>query len=111
MSIPSDLEDKLSSLRSRILPLVEHWTRITTTADRIAHRRQNQGADLNKMKLAFDSAIEVEASGWRVSEVEDIEREERALATALGQVGDERIESARRQLDSTVEELKRVSGL
>ena len=109
MTIPSDLEDKLSALRARILPLVEQWTKITTTADRLAHRRLNQGNDYNKLGSALGDALGVETSGWRVSEVEEVEREERALSNTLGQIGGDRIASAYKQLDTTVEDLKRVS--
>lgn len=109
MTIPSDLEDKLASLRGRILPLVEHWTRITTTADRLAHRRLNQGNDCNKLSSSLTGALEIETAGWRISEVEEVEREERALSGTLAHIGGDRIASAHKQLDTTVEELKRVS--
>lgn len=110
MTIPSDLGDKLASLRGRILPLVEHWTRITTTADRLAHRRLNQGNDYHKLSSALTGALEIETAGWRISEVEEVEREERALSGTLAHIGGDRIASAHKQLDTTVEELKRVSA-
>lgn len=111
MSIPSDLEAKLSSLRTRIIPLVEHWTRITHTADRLAHRRQNQGVDYEKMQLALQGTVEVETSGWRTVEVEEVEREEKALAQGMGRAAETERESARRALETTVEDLKRVSSV
>lgn len=109
MSIPSDLEARLASLRSRIVPLVEHWTRITHTADRLAHRQQNQGGDFEKMQAALQGAVEVETTGWRTVEVEEVEREERALAQGMVRAAETEKESARRALESTVEDLKRVS--
>ena len=109
MSIPSDLEARLASLRTRIAPLVEHWSRITHTADRLAHRQQNQGGDFEKMQAALQGAVEVETSGWRTVEVEEVEREEKALAQGMARAAETEKESARRALDTTVEDLKRVS--
>lgn len=109
MSIPSDLEAKLASLRSRINPLVEHWTRITHTADRLAHRRQNQAADYEKLQAAIGGAVECETSGWRTVEVEEVEREERALSVGAARAAETVGESARRMLETTVEDFKRVS--
>ncbi|KAJ7155390.1 hypothetical protein C8R43DRAFT_999603 [Mycena crocata] len=40
MTIPSDLEDKLATLRRRINPLIEQWQRICVLAERIIKRRE-----------------------------------------------------------------------
>ncbi|KAJ6610221.1 hypothetical protein B0H10DRAFT_437803 [Mycena sp. CBHHK59/15] len=40
MSIPSDLEVKLTTLRRRISPLIEQWQRICVLAERIIKRRE-----------------------------------------------------------------------
>ncbi|KAJ6581511.1 hypothetical protein B0H19DRAFT_1115601 [Mycena capillaripes] len=40
MSIPSDLEEKLVTLRRRINPLIEQWQRICILAERIIKRRE-----------------------------------------------------------------------
>ncbi|GAA6027359.1 hypothetical protein JCM8097_002625 [Rhodosporidiobolus ruineniae] len=106
-SLPADLDARLSSLRSRIPALVEAWTRITSTADRLAHRRLNQGAEYGKLREALAGALEVERDGWRMKEVEQVEREVEATAKVVSQVGETEQASARRALDTVVEELKR----
>ncbi|EGN96804.1 hypothetical protein SERLA73DRAFT_111513 [Serpula lacrymans var. lacrymans S7.3] len=40
MTIPSDLEEKLTSVRSKISPLIEQWQRICILAERIIKRRE-----------------------------------------------------------------------
>ncbi|KAJ7504358.1 hypothetical protein B0H11DRAFT_1981877 [Mycena galericulata] len=40
MTIPSDLEDKLTTLRRRINPLIEQWQRICVLSERIIKRRE-----------------------------------------------------------------------
>ncbi|ORY92624.1 hypothetical protein BCR35DRAFT_298091 [Leucosporidium creatinivorum] len=107
MSIPSDLSTKLTSFHSRLPSLIEHWTRITSIADRLAHRRLNQGGEYLKMGEALKGAVEVEQGGWRTVEVEEVEREEGLVGQGVERVGGRERDSARRMLDSTVEELKR----
>lgn len=109
MTIPSDLENKLAQLRSRIQSLVELWTRTTNTYERIAHRRRNQGADWLRLKIGLEAAVEVEQSGWRTVESEGVEAETLIVAEYSGRAGDINETSATRALDSTVESLKRVS--
>lgn len=109
MAIPSDLDDKLAQLRSRILPLVEHWTRISQTLDRIVHRRQTQGGDLVRLKIALDAALETERSGWRPVEVQTVEHSEEAFAEGVGRAGEIAEVSALRGLETTMEEVRRVS--
>ncbi|KAI0322771.1 hypothetical protein OF83DRAFT_1048610 [Amylostereum chailletii] len=40
MTIPSDLEDKLANVRSKIVPLIEAWQKITILAERIIRKRE-----------------------------------------------------------------------
>ncbi|KAH7870584.1 uncharacterized protein C8R40DRAFT_1175380 [Lentinula edodes] len=40
MSIPSDLEDKITTIRRRVSPLIEQWQRICILAERIIKRRE-----------------------------------------------------------------------
>ncbi|KAL8292474.1 hypothetical protein RQP46_001086 [Phenoliferia psychrophenolica] len=107
MTIPSDLDSKLSQLRSRILPLVEHWTRISQTLERVVHRRQQQGGDLAKLKIALDAARETEGSGWRPVEVQMVEQAMEAFGEGVGRAGEIESVSALRAMDSIVEEVKR----
>lgn len=111
MSIPQDLDSKLASLRSRITLLVDHWTRVCSTYDRIAHRRENQGADWARLQVALEGAVEEEGRGWRAGEVLGVERETETVAKRAGRAGELLGTSAAKTLDTTVEELKRVSAL
>jgi sorting nexin-8 len=108
MSIPSDLDTKLGSLRSRILPLLEHWTKVVTILDRIAHRRQNQGGDYTRLKVALDAVVEQERSGWRVEEVESVERATIAFGEEVGRAGLVVENAAEAMIERTVVEAKRV---
>lgn len=111
MSIPQDLDEKLAQLRHRILPLVDHWTRLASTFDRIVHRRQNQGGDLIRLKVALDATLETERSGWRPVEVTGVELSEERFSEGMGRAGEIVELSAVKALESTVEEIKRVSRL
>ncbi|GAA5984344.1 hypothetical protein JCM11641_006190 [Rhodosporidiobolus odoratus] len=106
-SLPSDLDSRLTSLRQRITPLVEAWTRIVSHSERLAHRRLNQGGEYRKVSEALQGALTVEREGWRVKEVERVEREVEAAAKVMGGVGETEEESARRKLDAFVEDAKR----
>ncbi|SCZ98726.1 BZ3500_MvSof-1268-A1-R1_Chr3-1g05578 [Microbotryum saponariae] len=107
MSVPSDLEERLTNLRARIIPLVEHWTRVTTTIDRIAHRRQNQAAEYERMTEALSGAVECERTGWRPVECENVEADVDKVARGLRAVAGRVRQGADEQLETTVEELKR----
>ncbi|KDE02993.1 hypothetical protein MVLG_06493 [Microbotryum lychnidis-dioicae p1A1 Lamole] len=107
MSVPSDLEERLTNLRARIIPLVEHWTRVTTTIDRIAHRRQNQAAEYERMTEALSGAVECERTGWRPVECENVEADVDKVARGLRAVAGRMRQGADEQLETTVEELKR----
>ena len=107
-AIPADLDDKLAQLRARLPALVDHGTRVTATFDRIAHRRLNQGADWLRLREGLDGARSAEGEGWRVREVEEVERDEGVVAKGAGSVGDGLQGSARRAIDGTTEDLKRV---
>lgn len=108
-SIPKDLETKLTQLRQRLPQLVEHWTKVTSTVDRIAHRRSNQGADWLKLSEALEGARETESAGWRLPETEEVAREEAEVATGAGRVGLAMRKAARLALEGTAQDLKRVS--
>ncbi|SCV74293.1 BQ2448_6725 [Microbotryum intermedium] len=107
MSVPSDLEERLTNFRARIIPLVEHWTRVTTTIDRIAHRRQNQAAEYERITEALSGAVECERTGWRPVECENVEADVVKVAGGLRAVAGRVRQGADEQLETTVEELKR----
>ncbi|GAA5917598.1 hypothetical protein JCM8208_006761 [Rhodotorula glutinis] len=106
-SLPADVDARLASLRQRLPALVESWTRITTVADRLAHRRLNQGKEYEALNEALGRAVEVEGQGWRPKEVEQTEREVRATSSVAADVAETEGASAMRSLETVVEELKR----
>ncbi|GAA5896874.1 hypothetical protein JCM5296_002578 [Sporobolomyces johnsonii] len=106
-SLPLDVDAKLSSLRSRLPSLIEIWSKLAVTTDRIAHRRLNQAAEWKKMREQMNAAVAVEKSGWRVSEVEAVERDEAEVGKSAGAVGETEESSARRLLSGWAEDTKR----
>ncbi|KAK7061005.1 Sorting nexin mvp1 [Paramarasmius palmivorus] len=53
MSIPSDLEDKITTIRKRLNPLIEQWQRICILAERIIKRREAAAT-----RALFDNTLE-----------------------------------------------------
>ncbi|KAK1232920.1 Sorting nexin mvp1 [Marasmius sp. AFHP31] len=51
MSIPSDLDDKIATIRRRINPLIEQWQRICILAERIIKRREAAAVRINTSPL------------------------------------------------------------
>ncbi|KAF9266966.1 hypothetical protein L218DRAFT_1074801 [Marasmius fiardii PR-910] len=51
MSIPSDLEDKIATIRRRLSPLIEQWQRICILAERIIKRREAAAVRINTSPL------------------------------------------------------------
>lgn len=107
-SLPTDLETRLTSVRQRVIPLVESWTRITSTADKIAHRRQNQGREYASLRDALENAVETCQGAWRPNEVAQVERHIRSVASLASEVAETNETSAQRSLDTVVESLKQV---
>ncbi|KAK4056887.1 Sorting nexin mvp1 [Microbotryomycetes sp. JL221] len=106
-SIPIDLDNRLSNLRSKILNLIEQWSKVVSAIDRIAHRRQNQSVEWEKLKEGLMSCLEVEQTGWRFTEVNQVERDERLLSQTSQTMATEQGQSAKIMIDTIVEEVKR----
>ncbi|KAL1747816.1 hypothetical protein HDZ31DRAFT_30940 [Schizophyllum fasciatum] len=53
MAIPSDLEDKLSSVRSQVPLLIEHWQRACVLAERIMKRREAAAVRTRSLRRTF----------------------------------------------------------
>ncbi|EEB96244.1 hypothetical protein MPER_04650, partial [Moniliophthora perniciosa FA553] len=70
MSIPSDLEDKITTIRRRLGPLVEQWQRICILAERIIKRREAAASDLSRLTNTLRAVIEVTDPCWRADECE-----------------------------------------
>ncbi|GAA6002503.1 hypothetical protein JCM10207_001153 [Rhodosporidiobolus poonsookiae] len=105
--LPSDLDSRLSSLRTRLPSILDSWTRLSTTLDRLAHRRLNQGAEFRKLRDGIEASLGAEREGWRPRGVEDAESERSAVAGTVGQVAETEEASARREIDGVVEDFKR----
>ena len=58
MSIPSDLEAKLASTRQKIGALIEHWTRLCATAERILKRREAAAGELARVTMTMNALAE-----------------------------------------------------
>ena len=58
MSIPSDLETKLASTRQKIGALIEQWTRLCSTAERILKRREAAAGELARVTMTMNALAE-----------------------------------------------------
>ncbi|GJN89234.1 hypothetical protein Rhopal_002213-T1 [Rhodotorula paludigena] len=106
-SLPADIDARLSSLRQRLPLLVDSWTKITVASERVSHRRLNQGKEWDALGDALARALDAEQQGWRPKQVEQTEREVRAFRGVVGDVAETEGASARRNLETVVEDLKR----
>ena len=62
MSIPRDLDEKLSGVRKRLPLVIEHWSRVCAAAERIQRRREAQAGDFTRVQVGLGSAIESDRS-------------------------------------------------
>jgi len=65
MSIPSDLEEKLSIVRNKIPGLIEQWNRICATTERLVKRREGAAADLSRLTMTLNTLMEINQECWR----------------------------------------------
>jgi len=70
MTIPSDLEEKLTVVRQKITPLIEQWQRICVLAERIIKRREAAAADLSRLTNVLNVVVEVNERCWRGDDCE-----------------------------------------
>lgn len=71
MAIPSDLEEKLHVVRSKLALLIEQWQKICVLAERIIRRREAVAADLSRLTNAMEVLIEVnQPLCWRGEDCE-----------------------------------------
>lgn len=70
ITVPSDLEDKLTFVRGKISPLIEQWQRICVLAERIIKRRESAAADLARLTNVLRAVVEVNERCWRGDECE-----------------------------------------
>jgi len=66
MAIPSDLDDKLQTVRAKLPQLIEQWQKICILAERIIRRREAAAADLSRLTTGFRVLNEVnQPMCWR----------------------------------------------
>lgn len=66
MAIPSDLDDKLQTVRAKLPQLIEQWQKICILAERIIKRREAAAADLSRLTTGFRVLNEVnQPMCWR----------------------------------------------
>lgn len=108
-SLPPDLEARLTTLRQRLPIQIETWTKLSITADRLAHRRLNQSQEWSKFSEGLEGAVKLEEEGmeWRPREMRKTEREIRDLGKTSKEVAGREEESAKRALEGWVEDVKR----
>ncbi|GAC93321.1 hypothetical protein PHSY_000886 [Pseudozyma hubeiensis SY62] len=65
MSIPEDLEHKLTQQRQAIPELLERWTAMVALFERIVKRNDAAAADYSRLNFSLLSVIETSAKRWR----------------------------------------------
>ncbi|KAH9809806.1 hypothetical protein DFH28DRAFT_988057 [Melampsora americana] len=114
MSIPEDLDSRLSGFRSRLPLIVEHWSRICAGLERVTRRYEAQAGDFTRIQLALGSAVESERTGsgtvaqagWRPEEARRAEEEIEVVAHHVGKHSDLLDRRTRRLALSTNEEVR-----
>lgn len=65
MSIPSDLEDKIATLREKLGPLIKQWQWICILVERIIRRREAAASELSRLTNAMRVLVEINDKCWR----------------------------------------------
>lgn len=110
--IPADLSHKLADFRSRLGPLIEHWTKACQALERIARRREQQAADWSKLSEELDAAAladqpDSSAGGYRPAESDLVERDVGLVSEHLTRLGST-LET--RSLALALDSLERLKG-
>ncbi|MBW0466375.1 hypothetical protein O181_006090 [Austropuccinia psidii MF-1] len=71
ISIPEDLDDRLTNFRSRLPLIIEHWTRICNGLERVVRRSEAQSADFVRIQFAMGSAVESAKAGLGFNQAAD----------------------------------------
>ncbi|CAH7690676.1 hypothetical protein PPACK8108_LOCUS26098 [Phakopsora pachyrhizi] len=92
ISIPEDLDDQLINFRSRLPLIIEHWSRICASLDRIVRRNEAQSSDFTRIQLALGSAVESERAGLSGDNqlhgrIPEIRRSEEEIETISHHIG------------------------
>lgn len=82
MSIPEDLELKLTQQRKAIPELLERWTAMVALFERIVKRNDAAAADYSRLNFSLLSVIETSAKRWRPGSDNSKKTEEIMTATA-----------------------------
>lgn len=80
MSIPEDLELKLTQQRQAIPELLERWTAMVALFERIVKRNDAAAADYSRLNFSLLSVVETTAKRWRPGS-DNSKRTEETLST------------------------------
>lgn len=83
MSIPEDLELKLTQQRKAIPELLERWTAMVALFERIVKRNDAAAADTSRLNFSLLSVIETSAKRWRPGS-DNSQRTEEVMTTTAG---------------------------
>lgn len=107
--IPEDLEVKLAQFKVRLPAILDHWTKIVSTHERILKRRVNQSTDLDKLSASLLEVVVIERSGWRLGQ-ERVEAVEQFFGEVIGEQALVETKNAEKGLEEGLEALKRVES-
>lgn len=108
--VPEDIEVKLAQFKVRLPSILDHWTKIVATYERVLKRRINQSADLEKLSDNLLEVVEIERSGWRLGQ-ERVESVEQAFSEVVREQATILKENTEKQLEHGLESLKRVRSV
>ncbi|KIJ55199.1 hypothetical protein M422DRAFT_151099 [Sphaerobolus stellatus SS14] len=109
MTIPSDLDDKLNLVRSKLAALIDQWQRICLITERLIKRRESAGADLARLTATLNALVEGTSACWRGSECElctGVQGGCKIIADHTLVVGETADQRARAMMAGTLEALK-----
>ncbi|KAF8517893.1 hypothetical protein BU17DRAFT_49345 [Hysterangium stoloniferum] len=109
MTIPSDLDDKLSLVRSKLGLLIDQWQRVCLITERAVKRREGMGADLARLTITLHALVEDTSACWRGAECElcsGIQNGLKVVAKHTRIASDNVDDRARTMMASTLEAVK-----
>lgn len=89
--------------------MIDHWNRISATYERILTHRSKQSSDFARIKGELETVVEVERSGWRTAQVNEVENDELQTAVHFGRQSEILEASFENGVSTFLEELKRAS--
>jgi len=107
MAVPGDLEARLTSFRERLPQLIAGWTSACQIVERIARRREAEGADFSRLALGIDTLVLADAPPLVTFDgVDGVARDLRHLSESAVRLSDKHRRRCDAMLGDVLERLK-----